>query len=120
VRLIRRKAGQALALLVVMVVLTACGNWRGIGNVPLPGGPGSGAGSYTIYVQIPNTLALNGNSRVLVADVFVGTVRAITLKNWVATLTIDLERCPAPEERHRQDRADQPLRFSACGAGRAG
>jgi phospholipid/cholesterol/gamma-HCH transport system substrate-binding protein len=92
VRLIRRKARQALALLVVMVVLTSCGNWRGIGNVPLPGGPGSGAGSYTIYVQIPNTLALNGNSRVLVADVFVGTVRAITLKNWVATLTIDLEK----------------------------
>ena len=28
----------------------------------------------------------------LVADVFVGTVRAITLKNWVATLTIDLEK----------------------------
>jgi phospholipid/cholesterol/gamma-HCH transport system substrate-binding protein len=91
-RLIRRKARQALALLVVMVVLTSCGNWRGIGNVPLPGGPGSGAGSYTLYVQIPNTLALNGNSRVLVADVFVGTVRAITLKNWVATLTIDLEK----------------------------
>ena len=91
-RLIRRKARQALALLVVMVVLTSCGNWRGIGNVPLPGGPGSGAGSYTIYVQMPNTLALNGNSRVLVADVFVGTVRAITLKNWVATLTIDLEK----------------------------
>jgi phospholipid/cholesterol/gamma-HCH transport system substrate-binding protein len=92
VRLIRRKARQALASLVVMVVLTSCGNWRGIGNVPLPGGPGSGAGSYTIYVQMPNTLALNGNSRVLVADVFVGTVRAITLKNWVATLTIDLEK----------------------------
>jgi phospholipid/cholesterol/gamma-HCH transport system substrate-binding protein len=60
--------------------------------VPLPGGPGSGKGSYTIYVQMPNSLALNGNSRVLVADVFVGTVRAINLKNWVATLTVDLEK----------------------------
>jgi phospholipid/cholesterol/gamma-HCH transport system substrate-binding protein len=81
-----------LALLTAVVMLTSCGNWRGIANVPLPGGPGSGAGSYRIYVQMPNSLALNGNSRVLVADVFVGTVRAIDLKNWVATLTVDLAK----------------------------
>jgi phospholipid/cholesterol/gamma-HCH transport system substrate-binding protein len=91
VRLVRRKARQALALLTAVVVLTSCGNWRGIANVPLPGGPGSGPGSYKIFVQMPNTLALNGNSRVLVADVFVGTVRSIDLKNWVATLTVDLD-----------------------------
>lgn len=89
---VRRATRRALAVLVAVMVLTSCGNWRGISNVPLPGGPGSGPGSYTVYVQIPNTLALNGNSRVLVADVFVGTVRAINLKNWVATLTIDLEK----------------------------
>src|SRR5271163_3565798 len=75
-----------------MVVLSSCGNWRGIANVPLPGGPGSGPGSYKIFVQMPNTMALNGNSRVLVADVFVGTVRSIDLKNWVATLTVYLDK----------------------------
>ena len=47
VRLVRRVVWQALALLMAAVVLTSCGNWRGIANVPLPGGPGSGAGSYT-------------------------------------------------------------------------
>lgn len=88
----RQVMKRALALLVTVVVLTSCGNWRGISNVSLPGGPGSAPGSYTIYVQIPNTLALNGNSRVLVADVFVGTVRAINLKNWIATLTLDLDK----------------------------
>jgi phospholipid/cholesterol/gamma-HCH transport system substrate-binding protein len=87
-----RRIRQTLALLTATVVLTSCGHWRGIASVPLPGGPGSGKGSYTIYVQMPNSLALNGNSRVLVADVFVGTVRAINLKNWVATLTVDLEK----------------------------
>ena len=92
IRLVRHKAWQALAFLTATVVLTSCGHWRGIANVPLPGGPGSGKGSYTIYVQMPNSLALNGNSRVLVADVFVGTVRSINLKNWVATLTVDLEK----------------------------
>ncbi len=91
-RLVSRKAWQALALLTAMMVLTSCGNWRGIANVPLPGGPGSGPGSYKIFVQMPNTMALNGNSRVLVADVFVGTVRSIDLKNWVATLTVDLDK----------------------------
>src|ERR1700760_3989078 len=85
-----RRAWQALALLAATVVLTSCGNWRGIANVTLPGGPGSGPGSYKIFVEMPNTMALNGNSRVLVADVFVGTVRSINLKNWVATLTVDL------------------------------
>src|ERR1700760_1990263 len=87
-----RRAWQALALLAATVVLTSCGNWRGIANVTLPGGPGSGPGSYKIFVEMPNTMALNGNSRVLVADVFVGTVRSVDLKNWVATLTVDLDK----------------------------
>src|ERR1700761_1649401 len=92
VRLLGRRIWQALAVFTAMVMLTSCGNWRGIANVPLPGGPGSGPGSYKIFVQMPNTMALNGNSRVLVADVFVGTVRSIDLKNWVATLTVDLDK----------------------------
>ena len=79
------------ALAAVALVLSSCGSWKGIANVPLPGGPGTGAGHMTIYVQMPDTLALNVNSRVRVADVFVGRVAAIQLKNWVATLTLDLQ-----------------------------
>jgi phospholipid/cholesterol/gamma-HCH transport system substrate-binding protein len=87
----RRRLWQGLALLLAAVMLSSCG-WRGIANVAIPGGPGTGAGSYTIYVQMPETLALNNNSRVLVADVFVGSVRAIKLKNWIATLTLSLDK----------------------------
>jgi len=72
------------------MVLTSC-NWRGIANVPLPIGRGAGPNHLTIYVQMPDTLALNTNSRVRVADVWVGTVRDIRLKNWIATLTLDLD-----------------------------
>src|SRR6185295_11344551 len=79
------------ALLAAAVLLTSCGNWKGIANVPIPGGTGTGPGSYSIYVQMPDTLALNVNSRVRVADVQVGSVRSIELKNWVATLTIGLD-----------------------------
>ncbi|MFB1296437.1 virulence factor Mce family protein [Mycobacterium sp. pW049] len=85
-------ARSAVALGAAAVVLTSCGSWKGIANVPLPGGPGTGSGATTIYVQMPDTLALNVNSRVRVADVYVGRVRAIELKNWVATLTLDLDQ----------------------------
>jgi phospholipid/cholesterol/gamma-HCH transport system substrate-binding protein len=82
---------RCVALLITAVALTSCGTWRGVANVPLPIGPGSGPDKYTIYVQVPNVLALNVNSRVRVADVYVGTVRAIQLKNWIATLTLDVQ-----------------------------
>ena len=121
--LARHRAWQGLVLLVVALVLSSCGGvwpWKGISNVQLPGGPGSGGGSYTVYVQMPDTLAINGNSKVMVADVFVGSIRKIELKNWVATLTLGLDKnVQAAEERHRQDRADQPAGFSAHRVGRA-
>src|SRR6516165_1368547 len=90
-RVIRHRGWQAMVLLVAAAVLSSCG-WRGISNVAIPGGPGSGAGSYTIYVQMPDTLAINGNSKVMVADVFVGSIKDIRLKNWVATLTLGVDK----------------------------
>lgn len=89
---VSRRGMQALVLLMAALTLSSCSSWRGIANVSLPGGPGSGPGAYTVYVQVPDTLALNGNSRVLVADVFVGAVERIELKNWVATLKLRLNR----------------------------
>ena len=67
-----RIARRVVGLLAVAVVLTSCGSWRGIANVALPGGPGTGSDKMTVYVQMPDTLALNVNSRVRVADVYVG------------------------------------------------
>lgn len=87
---LKKATQRGLALGVGATVLTSCG-WQGIANVPLPVGPGSQKGSQTIYVQIPDTLALNTNSRVRVADVFVGTVRKIELKDWVPTITLSLD-----------------------------
>ncbi len=86
----RRFGRRGLALGATALVLTSCG-WKGIANVPLDMGPGSQKGAKTIYVQIPDTLALNVNSRVRVADVFVGTVRKIELKDWVPTLTLSVD-----------------------------
>jgi phospholipid/cholesterol/gamma-HCH transport system substrate-binding protein len=87
----RHRTRQGLVLLVAATVLSSCG-WHGISNVELPGGPGSSGSAYTVYVQMPDTLAINGNSKVMVADVFVGSIRNIELKNWVATLTLGLDK----------------------------
>ncbi|WP_235892432.1 virulence factor Mce family protein [Mycolicibacterium hodleri] len=87
---LRTVAKRGGALLAAALILTSCG-WKGIANVPVPGGAGTGSDTMKIYVQMPDTLALNVNSRVRVADVFVGSVRAIELKNWVATLTLAVE-----------------------------
>lgn len=81
---------RGLVFLLAMAMLTSC-HWRGIADMPLPVGHGTGSDHLTIYVQMPDTLALNTNSRVRVADVWVGTVRAITLKNWIATVRLDLD-----------------------------
>ncbi|HEX7323522.1 MAG TPA: virulence factor Mce family protein [Mycobacterium sp.] len=92
-----RFARRGLALVCAVAALTSCG-WRGIANVPLPVGRGLGPDHLTVYVQMPDSLALNTNSRVRVADVWVGTVRDIRLANWAALLTLDLDpgvRLPA-------------------------
>jgi phospholipid/cholesterol/gamma-HCH transport system substrate-binding protein len=86
----RRLGMRGFALGMTALVLTSCG-WTGIANVPLDIGPGSEKGAQTIYVQVPDTLALNVNSRVRVADVIVGTVRKIELKDWVPTLTLSVD-----------------------------
>ena len=87
----RHRGWQGLVLLVAALVLSSCG-WHGISNVSLPGGPGAGSGAYTLYVQMPDTLAIDGNSKVMVADVFVGSIRKIELKNWIATLTLGVDK----------------------------
>lgn len=82
---------RAVGLIAVALTVTSCGSWRGIASVPLPGGPGGGSAHRTVFLQVPNTLGLNVNSRVRVADVYVGRVTKIELKNWIPTLTLDLE-----------------------------
>ena len=90
-RAIRHRSWRGLAFGMATLTLSSC-SWKGISNVTIPGGPGTGANSYTVYVQVPDTLAINGNGKVMVADVYVGSIRAIQLKNWVATLTLGIDK----------------------------
>ena len=116
IRGIRRRTWQGLVLLVIALLASSCG-WRGISNVAIPGGPGGGSGSYTLYVQVPDTLAINGNSKVMVADVYVGSIKAINLKNWIATLTLGVSKSTKlPKNALAQNRPDFAAGFSARGA----
>ncbi|BBX01914.1 mammalian cell entry protein [Mycolicibacterium moriokaense] len=87
---VRRILWRTLVFAAVMLATVSCSQWRGIANVPLPGVPGSSGEHYTVYIQMPDVLAVTVNSRVRVVDTYVGTVRAVELKNWIATVTVDI------------------------------
>lgn len=82
---------RALVVLVVAAVsLTSCG-WQGIESVQMPGGAGRGDGAFTITVEMPDVTTISVNSPVLVGDVEVGRITAITLQDWHARVRIALD-----------------------------
>ncbi|WP_280502227.1 MCE family protein [Nocardia farcinica] len=76
-----RRAAVAACLLTA----TGCGA-HGVNSVPLPGAEARGADATVISVEIANVGTLTPNSPVMVDDVVVGSVRAITLDGWHAVV----------------------------------
>ena len=89
----RRHTGRTVGLLAValtaLLVLTGC-RFDGIGALPLPGALGTGADSYRVEVELPDVGTLQPNAQVKVGDVPVGTVTALTVRNWHAVATVSL------------------------------
>jgi phospholipid/cholesterol/gamma-HCH transport system substrate-binding protein len=84
--------GRAAALLLLAVIaLAGCSNWRGANSLPLPGTEGRGAGAYTIQAELPDVDNIQRNSRVRVGDVTVGTVTKIERQGWHAVVTMALD-----------------------------
>ncbi|OZG28935.1 mammalian cell entry protein [Williamsia sp. 1138] len=77
------------AATVAVLVLSGCGQWRGLNSVPLPG-TGGGSDAYHVYIQMPDVTAIEQNSRVRVADVTVGNVTDIQREGWHARVTVSL------------------------------
>ena len=75
-----------------MLTLTGCA-FSGLNSLPLPGTVGHGPGSATYRVQFKNIGTLESNSPVLINDVVVGSVGAMTFSNW----DIDVELAVAPD-----------------------
>lgn len=79
----RRKRGiVAGAVLTATAMLsTACGQFEGIYDLPLPGGADTGNNPYHVTVRFTDALNLVPHSAVKVDDVPVGTVSEIDLQN---------------------------------------
>ena len=77
-----------LGLLACAVVLSGCS----IYDAPLPGGPDTGKNPMKVTVMFRDVLDLVPQSTVKVNDVTVGKVTKVTLKGYVAKVSIELPR----------------------------
>jgi phospholipid/cholesterol/gamma-HCH transport system substrate-binding protein len=78
-------------VVVAMMAVPGCGDWRGLNSLSLPGTAGGGPGAYTIQAQLPEVVNLQANSRVRVGDVTVGNVTKIERQDWHALLTMTID-----------------------------
>jgi phospholipid/cholesterol/gamma-HCH transport system substrate-binding protein len=67
--------------------LSGCA-WGGVNSLPLPGAPGRVSGAARYHVEITNVGSLESNSPVMIGDVVVGSVGAMTVHDWHADVEI--------------------------------
>lgn len=73
------------------VVLTVGGcAFQGLNSLPLPGVVGRGSGAHPYHIKIANVGALESNSPVMVDDVVVGSIGAITVEGWHADVEVSV------------------------------
>lgn len=76
-----RLRGRVLIAAIVVALTTGGCGFQGINSLPLPGAVGSGSGS-VYHLEFSNVGTLEPNSPVLIDDVVVGSVGAMTFSNW--------------------------------------
>lgn len=89
-RMDSRSRMAALLIMIMVLGVSGCGDWRGLNSLPMPGTQGTGPGSFIVQAQMPDVNNLQQNSRVRVADVSVGTVTDIERQGWHALVTMSL------------------------------
>ncbi|MFI5715331.1 MCE family protein [Nocardia sp. NPDC051750] len=85
----RRRAAALAVGLALALPITGC-QYDGLNSLPMPGTEGTGEGSYTVQIQMPNVTTLTRNSPVRVDDVSVGAVTDIEVEGWHALVTVSL------------------------------
>ncbi|RHW25677.1 MCE family protein [Nocardioides immobilis] len=83
--------GPTMAAAVAAGALLAGCSFDGIGELPLPGGTGTGDGAMEVTVELPDVGTLTPNSQVKVGDIAVGTVTEINAVDWHAEAVLSLE-----------------------------
>jgi phospholipid/cholesterol/gamma-HCH transport system substrate-binding protein len=90
---VRRGAARGTRILAAALTLTAAVSgcsFRGVSNMPLPGGIDTGSDAYDVKIVFSNVLDLVPQSQCRVNDVPVGKVTRIRLVNWRAEVTCRL------------------------------
>ena len=83
-------ARQLMAItLAVILAATGCA-FQGVNSLALPGTVGSGSDALKYHIEIGNVGTLESNSPVMIDDVTVGTVGAMTVRNWHAYVTVSV------------------------------
>jgi virulence factor Mce-like protein len=84
----RLQARRLVALVGCAALLLSGCSWGGVNSLPLPGAPGRVPGATTFHVEIANVGSLESNSPVLIDDVTVGSVGAMTVHRWHADVEV--------------------------------
>jgi phospholipid/cholesterol/gamma-HCH transport system substrate-binding protein len=82
----RTRIAAAVGAAAVALAVSGC-QFKGVGSLPLPGGPNTGPHPYTVQVDFANVLDLVPQSVVKVNDVTVGKVTNVNLEGWHARVT---------------------------------
>ena len=90
---IRTSRSSRLASAILAVVIASvpgCG-FGGLNSLPLPGTVGRGPDAAKYFVEVANVGTLEPNSPVLLGDVVVGSVNALTVRDWHANVEISVK-----------------------------
>lgn len=82
----------AVAVSCAAVLATSACSFQGLNSLPVPGAQGTGDGSFRVTALIPNAANLVQNAPVLMNDATVGSVGAITVRDWKALVTLRLNK----------------------------
>lgn len=85
----KKRSAVVVAAVVGATVFTGC-SYENLNSLALPGDKGVGEHAYTVKIRLRNALNLVPNSPVRVADVNVGTIRAVELDGYQPVATISL------------------------------
>lgn len=72
---------STMVAMIAALAVSGCG-FQGINSLPLPGAVGSGSDGSVYHLEFTNVGTLEPNSPVLINDVVVGSVGAMTFSNW--------------------------------------
>ncbi|MGW4095466.1 MCE family protein [Mycobacterium sp. NPDC004974] len=88
---VRHPAGVSVAVIAATVLTLSGCEFNGVNSLPLPGTVGHEPGATVYHVEIANVGTLESNSPVMMNDVVVGSVGAMTLRDQHADVEVRLQ-----------------------------